>query len=143
MLNRTTKPRRAGAGGRTRASALPCLVLLAAAGCGVLGRERPGVQVNPAEQARIRREVEARLAAEPSIEAARVRVAVDGATVSLYGAIRGFGALQCAIANAELVPGVQNVADFLVLERGPLEVRCLAPRSVRAALPDTIPGAAS
>lgn len=109
-----------------RAGAL--LLLAALPACGVLRRDPPP-EVAPAEALRIEREVQARLAAEPSIGAGRVRVEMRGRTVALYGSVEGMGALQCAIRNAELVPGVANVADFLVLERGPREVRCLAPRT--------------
>jgi osmotically-inducible protein OsmY len=83
---------------------------------------------------RIRREIEARLAAEPSIGAGRVRVEVQRGDVSLHGPVKGLGALQCAIANADLVRGVSTVIDKLVLEPGPATVRCLAPR-VAPALP--------
>lgn len=98
-------------------------------GCGLLGGGAPPVAVDPSEDARIRAEVEARLAAEPAIGARQVRVEVAGATVSLHGAVDGFGALQCALANAGLVRGVGNVVDFLVLRPGPRVVRCLAPRA--------------
>jgi osmotically-inducible protein OsmY len=77
----------------------------------------------------IQREVEARLAAEPSIGAGRVRVSVERGEVGLYGAVAGLGALNCAERNAELVRGVKLVVDQLVLEPGPKTVRCLAPRT--------------
>lgn len=70
----------------------------------------------------------ARIAAEPSLDSEAIRVVVEGRMVMLHGAVRGIGAWQCAIANAELVPGVQSVVDYLVIERGAREVRCLAPR---------------
>lgn len=106
---------------------LACLL----AGCGVLRRE--GVPpVPPAEAESIEREVSARLAAEPSIGAGNVRVELQGRTLVLYGSVRGLGALQCAIRNAELVEGVQSVVDYLVLERGPRDVECLAPRAFPA-----------
>jgi hypothetical protein len=124
MLKRTARLRRTGAG-------LALLLLLP--GCGLLGGGRSAVTVNPAENARIRGEVESRLAAEPSIGAGRVRVEVQGSTVALHGAVDGFGALQCAIANAGLVRGVDNVVDRMVLRPGPRTVRCLAPRSLAAA----------
>lgn len=103
-------------------------LLLAAAlgGCGLSNRNRP--PVGRAQDERIRREVEARLAAEPTLAAASLRVAVHAGTVSLYGSVRGLGALQCALTNATLVDGVRTVADHLVLQSGPREVRCLAPR---------------
>lgn len=126
MLKRTARLRRRGAGAGLA-------LLLALPGCGLLGRDRAAVVVSPAEIARIRGEVESRLAAEPSIGAGRVRVEVQGATVALHGAVDGFGALQCAITNAGLVRGVDNVVDKMVLRPGPRAVRCLAPRSLAAA----------
>lgn len=116
------------------AAAAPLLL----AGCGLLGGGRP--QESPAqavartaEDARIRREVEARLAAEPSVGAGHVRVDVQRGEVALHGAVTGFGALQCAIANAELVSGVRLVIDQLVLQPGPRTVQCLAPRNFAGA----------
>lgn len=106
---------------------LACLL----AGCGVLRREEVP-PVPAADVERIEREVAARLAAEPSIGAGNVRVELQGRTVVLYGSVRGLGALQCAIRNAQLVEGVQNVVDYLVLERGPRDVECLAPRDFPA-----------
>jgi hypothetical protein len=129
MPKRTKTAPRRGAGW-----AVALLVTVLLAGCGVLGRDRT-VPVDPLEVSRIRREVEARLAAEPSVDAAQMRVEVLGTTVALHGAVDGLGALQCAIANAGLVRGVDNVADFLVLRPGPRTVRCLAPRPPPAAPP--------
>jgi osmotically-inducible protein OsmY len=80
------------------------------------------------DDARIQREVEARLAAEPIIGPGRVRVAVDSGEVGLFGAVSGLGALRCAERNAELVRGVRLVIDQLVLDPGPRDARCLAPR---------------
>jgi osmotically-inducible protein OsmY len=80
------------------------------------------------EDARIQREVETRLAAEPIIGPGRVRVAVDSGEVALFGAVSGLGALRCAERNAELVRGVRLVIDQLVLDPGPRDARCLAPR---------------
>jgi osmotically-inducible protein OsmY len=96
------------------------------AGCGP--RRVPIASVNPALDGRIRSEVAARLAAEPSIGAGKVRVDVRGGTVILYGSVAGMGAWRCAMTNAGLAAGVTTVVDYLVLERGPREVRCLAPR---------------
>ncbi|HEX2203118.1 MAG TPA: BON domain-containing protein [Longimicrobium sp.] len=109
----------------------------AAGGCGFLSRaetESPEqVQVREAQEERIRQEVEARLAAEPSIGPGRVRAEVQrGGEVALHGAVTGFGALQCAVANAELVRGVRLVIDHLVLQPGPRTVQCLAPRAFPA-----------
>ena len=114
------------------------MMMLAAAavlvqGCALLGGGAPPetpaqAQVRVAQQETIRREVEARLAAEPSIGAGRIRAEVNDGDVHLHGAAPGFGALQCALANAGLVPGVRLVVDFMVLEPGPRTVSCLAPR---------------
>jgi osmotically-inducible protein OsmY len=82
-----------------------------------------------AEDARIQREVEARLAAEPAIGPGRVRVAVEnGGEVALFGSVAGLGALRCAERNAGLVRGVRLIIDQLVLDPGPREARCLSPR---------------
>lgn len=106
----------------------PILVSLALAlgGCGLLGRSR--APVDRSHDARIAREVEARLAGEPSIGPGSIRVAVEGGVVMLHGSVRGIGAWQCAITNGGLVNGVRTVADFLVIERGPRDVTCIAPR---------------
>lgn len=125
MRKGTAKRRGRGAGAATSFAFL----LLALSACGLLGRERDAVRVDPLETERIRREVEARLAAEPSIDARQVRVEVLGTTVALHGTVSGLGALHCAIANAGLVRGVDGVADKLVLRPGPRTVRCLAPRA--------------
>lgn len=103
------------------------------AGCSLFGRGDPGptpqeIALVAAEDLRIRLEVEARLAAEPSVGAGRVRVVVTDREVLLHGSVAGFGALRCALANAELTPGVVLVIDFLVLQPGPTTARCLAPR---------------
>jgi len=102
------------------------------AGCGLLNRkprDSPAeIAARAATDARITREVEARLAAEPSIGAGRVRVAVERGEVGLFGSVAGLGALRCAERNAELVRGVRLVIDQLVLDPGPRDVRCLAPR---------------
>ena len=103
-------------------------------GCALLGgggdpRETPQeAQARAGRELAIQREVEARLAAEPSIGAGKIRAVVNGGDVQLHGTAPGFGALQCAIANAELVRGVRLVIDQLVLQPGPRTVRCLAPR---------------
>jgi osmotically-inducible protein OsmY len=102
-------------------------------GCALLGggetRETPEqVSVRVAQQETIRREVEARMAAEPAIGAGRIRAVVSDGDVQLHGAAAGFGALRCALTNAALVPGVRLVVDMMVLEPGPRDVSCLAPR---------------
>lgn len=106
------------------------------AGCGLLNRKPKDTPADlaarAAEDTRIAREVEARLAAEPSIGAGRVRVQVERGEVGLFGAVAGLGALRCAERNAELVRGVRLVIDQLVLDPGPREVRCLAPRALAA-----------
>jgi hypothetical protein len=109
----------------TRAG-LGALLLLLGSGCAAL--RRPDPPIDRSEDPRIRREIEARLAAEPAIEAARIRVEVDGRIVVLHGSVRGVQAWQCAIRNAQLVQGVQSVSDFLAIERGPAEIQCLARR---------------
>jgi osmotically-inducible protein OsmY len=105
-------------------------------GCGVLGGgtvETPQqIQARQQRDETIRREVEARMAAEPSIGAGRLRAVVNAGDVQLHGAVAGFGALQCAMANAELVAGVRLVIDYMVLQPGPRRVTCLAPRNFSA-----------
>lgn len=102
-------------------------------GCALLGGGEPSetpaqVQERAVREEAIRREVEARLAAEPSIGAGRIRAVVNQGDVHLHGAAPGFGALQCALANAALVPGVSLVVDYMVMQPGPSRVNCLAPR---------------
>lgn len=115
------------------------MALLALAGaCSLLKREAKEtpaqVAARQTQDARILREVEARLAAEPSIGAGRIRVEVQGGEVGLFGAVSGLGALRCAERNAELVRGVRLVIDHLVLDPGPRDVRCLAPRVFSASV---------
>lgn len=112
------------------------MILAAAAlvqGCALLPggeqAETPAqAQERTAREERIRQEVEARLAAEPAIGPGRIRAVVREGDVHLHGGAPGFGALQCAIANADLVPGVMLVVDYMVLQPGPSRVSCLAPR---------------
>jgi osmotically-inducible protein OsmY len=109
------------------------LLLTAQGACAFLGGRAPAetpeqVTVRQTREETIRREVEARLAAEPAIGTGRIRAVVKDGDVQLHGAAPGFGALQCALANAELVPGVQLVVDMMVLQPGPSRVNCLAPR---------------
>ena len=116
---------------RRRAVSIPGFVLasLLAAACGA---RQPQLPADRSQDERIRSEVAARIADEPSLDGATVRVDVLGAMVMLHGSVQGIGAWQCAITNAGLVNGVQSVVDYLVIERGERDVRCVAPR------PDTI-----
>lgn len=104
------------------------LTLLPSSGCSLLRRSAP--VVDRSQEARIRGEVQARLAREPTVDASLMRVEVDGNTVLLYGSVRGLAAWKCALRNAVLVEGVTGVVDFLILERGPRDALCLAPDSI-------------
>lgn len=95
---------------------------------GCAGLRRPEPVLDRSQDDRILREVDARIAAEPGIGAG-LRVEVDGGIVLLYGSVQGMGAWNCAIRNAQLVDGVRTVVDYLVLERGPRDITCHAPRS--------------
>jgi osmotically-inducible protein OsmY len=117
-------------GGRDLLRAAVLLTMIGAAGCSGR-RSASGTVVETPEEARIRQEIEARLAAEPAIQAGNVRVEVRAGTAVLHGGVNGIGAWKCAIRNASLTDGVQRVADLLVLEHGPPEVTCLAPRELR------------
>ena len=129
-MTRKTAARRIG-------SVMVGATMLAPAACSFLKHTPKAspeqVAARQAEDVRIRREVESRLAAEPSIASGRVRVAVDSGYVSLFGAVSGLGALRCAERNAELVRGVVHVIDQLVLDPGPRDVRCLSPRVLTTA----------
>lgn len=113
--------------------------LLLMVGCG-LRRADPVEVIDPVQDQRIQEEVEARLAAEPSIAAGEVRVEVEGSRVRLHGSVHGIGAWYCALRTASLVEGVEAVTDFLVIERGPRDVTCLASRDSTAALVRRSPG---
>lgn len=118
---------------RQAARAAAAVALAAAmAGCAFLKKtpaDTPAqIAARASEDARIQREVEARLSAEPSIGAGRVRVEVQRGEVTLFGGVVGLGALRCAERNAGLVRGVRLVIDQLVLDPGPRDARCLAPR---------------
>lgn len=107
-------------------------------GCSFFGGGEPAptpqvIAQRAADDVRIQREVESRLAAEPSVGPGRIRVVVQGGEVQLHGSVAGLGAHRCAEANAELTPGVALVIDFLVLQPGPATARCLAPRVFGAA----------
>ncbi|MEX2581914.1 MAG: BON domain-containing protein [Gemmatimonadota bacterium] len=101
-------------------------LVLAVSACG--GLRRPPPEVDRTRDAGILVDVQERLAAEPALDAADFRVEVDGGVVLLYGTARGMGVWECAIRNAQLVPGVRTVVDYLVLERGPRDIQCRAPR---------------
>ena len=108
-------------------NAVALLLLVALlGGCGTL--RRPGPAVDRSEDDRITRDVAARIAAEPALAAREIRVEVDGRVVVLYGNVQGMGEWNCALRNAGLVPGVNSVVDYLLIERGPREIDCLAPR---------------
>jgi hypothetical protein len=102
------------------------VAVLVVAGCA--GRRDPVEIPDPVADARIGQELRARIAAEPSLSAARVRVEVEAARVQLSGSVEGIGAWNCALRNAWLISGVRGVNDFLIIERGPPEVTCRAVR---------------
>ena len=126
-------PRNRPSFARLRALLLAALLTLPAAGCGFL--RRPEVPLDLSQDERIRQEVAARLAGEPSLAAHNIRVEVTGGVVLLHGGVAGVGAWQCAISTSGLVRGVRSVVDYLVIERGPRDVRCLAPRPDSAVIP--------
>ena len=95
---------------------------------GACGLRPPPPPIDRSQDERIRAEVMARLAAEPELDEASIRVEVVGRTVMLHGSVKGMGAWQCALTNAGLVSGVVTVVDYLQIERGTRDVRCLAPR---------------
>jgi hypothetical protein len=111
---------------RSRTVALWLLVLGMVAGC--MGRRDPGEIPDPVTDRRIQTELSSRIAAEPTLDGARLRVEVEAARVRIFGSVDGIGAWNCALRNAWLVPGVEGVSDFLIIERGPPEVTCLAVR---------------
>jgi hypothetical protein len=112
----------------TSAALCAALILsITASGCALLRRPEP--PVDRSQDPRILREVTARIAAEPVLDLARIRVEVDGAMVVLYGSVDGLGAWNCAIRNAQLVEGVRSVVDYLIIERGERDVSCRAPRA--------------
>jgi hypothetical protein len=114
-------------------------MLLATSACGLLGKrtaESPqAVAARASADARIRAEVAARLAAEPSLAGSRIRVEVAAGEVALFGSVPGMGALRCAETNVELVEGVHLVIDHMELTSGPPQVPCLAPRVFAAGSP--------
>jgi soluble lytic murein transglycosylase-like protein len=120
-------------GGRSKASSLRMIVpaigiaLLFSSGCTI--RTEAPERNDPALDSRIQREVEARLAAEPELDAGLIRVEVRGGRVHLYGSVAGIGAWNCALRTSAMAEDVRSVIDFLVIERGPPRIHCLAPRS--------------
>ncbi len=106
-------------------------------GCGLLRREPPPIDTS--QDARILREVEARLAREPAIDARTIRVAVEGGVVMLYGSVTGIDAWNCALRNAELVDGVRLVVEYLTIERGSSKVPCRAARDDESSMARNLP----
>ncbi|MQA89576.1 MAG: BON domain-containing protein [Gemmatimonas sp.] len=102
------------------------LYLLSVTACSALRRPLP--EPDRSADGRILTDVSDRLEAERATDLSNIRVEVDGGVVLLYGSVQGIGAWECAIRNAELVPGVRTVADFLVIGRGPRVAPCKAPR---------------
>jgi hypothetical protein len=102
------------------------LLLFALPGCSALRRERP--LPDTSRDVEIAQAVTARLGAEPALVSAAIRVEASGGRVLLFGSVKGLRQWNCAIRNAELVDGVRSVVDYLVIERGPREVGCGAPR---------------
>ncbi len=102
-------------------------LLLVASLLGCSSLRRPLPEVDRSQDDRILQEVEARLTAEPQLASSPIRVEVDGGLVLLYGSVEGMGAWNCAIRNAQLVDGVSSVVDYLVIDRGPRDIACLAP----------------
>lgn len=107
---------------------LVALFLVAAGGCGVL--PRGPVPVDRTGDPAIVSALEARLAAEPALDASLFRVESSGGIVLLYGTVSGLGQWNCALRSAHLVEGVVTVVDYLVIERGPREAACAASRDV-------------
>ena len=123
-------------------AALLGVALAGTGGCGMLGggahAETPQEQADRvSREGRMTAEVLARLAAEPAVDAGGIRPQVVRDEIHLHGTVRGFGALQCALANAELVAGVRLVVDYLVMQPGPSQVQCLAPRVFAGAARDS------
>lgn len=116
---------------RARVRALGGAVVLTLAVHGCASLRRPPPVVDRSGDERILQEVQSRLVAEPELDAAALRVDVDGGVVMLHGSVAGMAAWRCAIRNAELVAGVRTVVDYLVLERGPREAVCLAAATVQ------------
>jgi osmotically-inducible protein OsmY len=116
-------------------AASAALAMLGLGGCALLHRgekETPQqAAARVSDDARIRAEVQARIAGEPSLSGARIRVEVNAGEVAFFGSVPGMGALRCAETNAELVEGVHLVIDHMELTPGPPTVQCLSPRVFR------------
>jgi hypothetical protein len=102
------------------------LLVLVTAGCPA--RRADVVPTDPVADRWIAAEVERRIAAEPILSAGDIRPRVEAGRVHLHGSVEGIAAWSCAIRNASLTDGVVSVVDFLVIERGPADGVCLAPR---------------
>jgi hypothetical protein len=110
----------------SRCAAILVLVLLALPACSVIrGGPAP---IDRSGDPAIVSSIQARLAAEPELDADLLRVESNGGVVTLYGTVRGLGQWNCALRNASLVAGVVSVIDYLIIERGPREIPCAAPR---------------
>ena len=109
-----------------RSAGLLFLLLLTLSGCSLIPRGQ--AQLDRSADPAIVSAVQRRLAAEPELSADVFRVESNGGFVSLYGTVYGLGQWSCALRNAHLVDGVVSVIDYLTIERGEREIRCLAPR---------------
>jgi hypothetical protein len=125
-----------GSSARLRALLAVPLAALVIGGCGLIRRPEP--PVDRTQDPRIRQEVIARLTSEPSLDIRTLRVEVDGAVVVLHGSVQGLGAWQCAVTTSGLVAGVLTVVDYLVIERGPRDVVCLAPQGETSRIPASL-----
>ena len=122
--------RRSKVFGSLRRALISALFGVGVTGCGFL--RRADTPIDRSQDPRIQQEVAARLAGEPSLGAQSIRVAVDGGIVILHGSVQGIGAWQCAVTTSGLVRGVRSVVDYLVIDRGPRDVSCIAPRAESA-----------
>jgi hypothetical protein len=111
---------------RNRSSLGGLLILLTVAACS--SRREPAEIPDPVIDGRIHSELQARIQAEPALEAPDLRIEVEAGRVQLYGSVAGIGAWNCLLRNAWLVEGVESVNDFLIIERGPRDVTCRAVR---------------
>ena len=99
--------------------------LAGAGGCGLIGRPPPPSTAR--QDARIRQEVQRpSFGSRASCRAPSAWRSTAGPSCSTAAcAASAPGSAPCS--NAELVPGVSSVVDYLVLERGPRDAPCLAP----------------